>query len=280
MGRALLFCNGTVLTCRPGQPGRDGGRHRRRPVSWRSTTTRCSTAARGAAEFDLAGGCLVPGFRDGHAHPLWGGLELGQVPLVGADVGRRPRRARARPMPEPIPTSTGSRAAATTLGCCPTAWATRPCSTGRWLTVPLPSRRATTTPCGSTPRRLGRAGIDAATPDPRSGGSCVTATARPWGRSWSGRRSRWSAGARPCPGRPSRMRAFVGRWPRSRGAASRGCRRRRAVPREARVYAALARRGGLTTRTNIAFRAEPGRWTRDRPALRRVTGRARWRSRD
>ena len=41
-------------------------------------------ASRGASEFDLAGGCLVPGFRDGHAHPLWGGIELGQVPLVGA----------------------------------------------------------------------------------------------------------------------------------------------------------------------------------------------------
>ena len=58
--------------------------------------------ARGAAEFDLAGGCLVPGFRDGHAHPLWGGIELGQVPLVGAtsvdDLIERVRSyARAHP---------------------------------------------------------------------------------------------------------------------------------------------------------------------------------------
>ena len=35
-------------------------------------------------------------------------------------------------------------------------------------------------------------------------------------------------------------------------------------PGEAHVYAALARQGELTTRTNIAFRAEPGRWARDR----------------
>ena len=35
-------------------------------------------------------------------------------------------------------------------------------------------------------------------------------------------------------------------------------------PSEARVYAALARRGELTTRTNVAFRAEPGRWSGDR----------------
>lgn len=41
--------------------------------------------AGGSAEYvDLAGGCLLPAFRDGHAHPLQGGLELAGVPLAGA----------------------------------------------------------------------------------------------------------------------------------------------------------------------------------------------------
>ncbi len=38
----------------------------------------------GAATVDLAGGCLVPAFRDGHVHPLHAGLQLSGVPLVGA----------------------------------------------------------------------------------------------------------------------------------------------------------------------------------------------------
>lgn len=33
---------------------------------------------------DLAGGCLVPGFRDGHAHPLWGARSLLGVPVADA----------------------------------------------------------------------------------------------------------------------------------------------------------------------------------------------------
>ena len=42
-------------------------------------------ALRGSGpEVDLAGGCLVPSFRDGHAHPLWGGVQLLQCVLAGA----------------------------------------------------------------------------------------------------------------------------------------------------------------------------------------------------
>src|SRR5207342_3515664 len=101
MGRALLFRNGTVLTADPGHPvatavAIDDG------LIGALDDDALEHGARGAAEFDLAGGCLVPGFRDGHAHPLWGGIELGQVPLVGAtsvdDLIERVRSyARAHP---------------------------------------------------------------------------------------------------------------------------------------------------------------------------------------
>ena len=100
MGRALLFRNGMVLTGDPGHPvatavAIDDG------VIVALDDDALEHRARGAAEFDLAGGCLVPGFRDGHAHPLWGGIELGQVPLVGAtSVDDLIERA---PMPENIP---------------------------------------------------------------------------------------------------------------------------------------------------------------------------------
>lgn len=50
----------------------------------------------GATVVDLQGGCLIPGFRDGHLHPLHGGMELLGPPITGAtsieDIGERLRR--------------------------------------------------------------------------------------------------------------------------------------------------------------------------------------------
>jgi predicted amidohydrolase YtcJ len=33
------------------------------------------------AVLDLEGGAVLPGFGDGHAHPLWGGIELAGPPV-------------------------------------------------------------------------------------------------------------------------------------------------------------------------------------------------------
>lgn len=38
-------------------------------------------SAGGGEVVDLGGGFLLPAFRDGHAHPLWGGMELNRLPL-------------------------------------------------------------------------------------------------------------------------------------------------------------------------------------------------------
>jgi predicted amidohydrolase YtcJ len=111
---------------------------------------------------------------------------------------------------------------------------------------------------------LRRAGIDASTPDPalgriiRHGDGTPVGTLVEWGAIAMVRE------LMPVPG-PSEQEAGLARamaalarsgitWVQE--AASR--------PSEARVYAALARRGELTTRTNVAFRAEPGRWSGDR----------------
>src|SRR5918992_6323119 len=37
--------------------------------------------AGGGEVVELGGGYLLPAFRDGHAHPLWGGIELNRRPL-------------------------------------------------------------------------------------------------------------------------------------------------------------------------------------------------------
>lgn len=35
----------------------------------------------GGTEVDMGGGLLIPGFRDGHCHPVWGGIDLAALPL-------------------------------------------------------------------------------------------------------------------------------------------------------------------------------------------------------
>ena len=41
-------------------------------------------AVRGRENVDLDGGYVVPGFHDGHLHPLWGGVDLTGAPVQGA----------------------------------------------------------------------------------------------------------------------------------------------------------------------------------------------------
>jgi predicted amidohydrolase YtcJ len=262
MGRALLFRNGTVLTTDPARPIaravaiEDG-------VIVALDDEALDYRTRGASEFDLAGGCLVPGFRDGHAHPLWGGIELGQVPLVGArtmdEVVERVRAyAHAHPElewiegggydPTVVPNGVGD---ATVLDA---AVADRP--------VVLEASDHHTMWVNS--EALRRAGITASTPDPplgriiRHGDGTPVGTLVEWGAIAMLRE------LMPVPG-PSEQEAGLERamaalarsgitWVQE--AASR--------PSEVRVYASLARRGALTARTNVAFRAEPGRWSRER----------------
>jgi len=262
MGRALLFRNGRVLTADPVHPvaravAIDDG------LIVAVDDDALEYRARGASEFDLAGGCLVPGFRDGHAHPLWGGIELGQVPLVGArtidEVVERVRTyADAHPELEWIEGG----------GYDPTV-VPHGVGDATWLDAAVVDRPVVLEASDHhtmwvNSEALRRAGIDASTPDPelgriiRHGDGTPVGTLVEWGAIAMIR------GLMPVPGSAeqeeglARAMAALARcgitWVQE--AASR--------PAEARVYAALARRGELTTRTNIALRVEPGRWPGDR----------------
>ncbi len=111
---------------------------------------------------------------------------------------------------------------------------------------------------------LRRAGIDASTPDPplgrilRHGDGTPVGTLVEWGAIAMVRE------LMPVPG-PAEQEEGL----RRAMAALARCgvtwvQEAATSPGEAQVYAALARRGELTTCANLAFRAEPGRWTRDR----------------
>ena len=206
----------------------------------------------------------MPGFRDGHIHPLWGGVELGQAPLVGARsiaeiVDRVRSYAEANPAlewiegggydPSLLPAGIGE---ATTLDA---AVRDRP--------VVLEASDHHTMWVNS--EALRRAGIDAATPDPPLGRILRRGDGSPIGTLVE-----WDALAlmrRHIPpatleerqdGLARRDRAS---WP---APASPGCKRRRQRSTTSTSTRLLARSGGLTSRVNIALRAEPGRWTRDR----------------
>ncbi|HTN79587.1 MAG TPA: amidohydrolase [Acidimicrobiales bacterium] len=265
MDRALLFRNGTVLTADPSRPTAHAVAVERGVIVALDDDA-LEHSARRATEVDLAGGCLVPGFRDGHAHPLWGGIELGQAPLVGAQsidelLARVKAYADTHPDepwiegggydPSLLPKGVGD---ATVLDA---IVPDRP--------VVLEANDHHTMWVNS--EALRRAGIDADTPDPALG-----RILRHSDRSPVGTLVEWEALAMvrrvvPVPEAETqqaglrRAMAALGRagitWVQEAATS----------PAEAEVYAALAARGELTTRANLAFRAEPGKWMRSRDSF-------------
>lgn len=96
---------------------------------------------------DLRGGMLVPAFRDGHVHPLWGGVDLGRLPLdhcLDVDAVVRAVAGYAAAHPE-LPWIVGGPYRANV----PPGDGPRPRgSMPRWRTDRSSSRRTTTTRCG------------------------------------------------------------------------------------------------------------------------------------
>ncbi len=78
---ATVFTNGPILTQEPSLPMADwlvvdGGR---------ITGVGLGEPPAGAAEYDLAGRCLMPGFQDAHVHPPIGGLAMNRCDLHEVD---------------------------------------------------------------------------------------------------------------------------------------------------------------------------------------------------
>lgn len=257
-----MFCNGAVLTSDPRRPlaravavsngsivGLDD-----EALAWRS---------RGATEVDLGGGCLVPGFRDGHIHPLWGGVELGQAPLVGARsiaeiVDRVRAYAEANPGlewiegggydPSLLPAGIGEAA---TLDA---AVRDRP--------VVLEASDHHTMWVNS--EALRRAGIDGETPDPPLGRILRQGDGSPIGTLVE-----WDALAMmrrhiPPATLEERQEGLARAMRELARAGITWVQEASATLDDVDVYRAAARSGGLTSRVNIALRAEPSRWSRDR----------------
>lgn len=75
--RISVFGNGGVL-------GADGRVHEAVAVAdGRVAALGADALDLGPVTVDLGGGLLLPAFRDGHSHPLWGGIDQNRLPLAG-----------------------------------------------------------------------------------------------------------------------------------------------------------------------------------------------------
>lgn len=258
----VVFAGGSVLTGDPRTPRTDavaveGGR-----IVALGDEAR-ERVGPGVEVVDLAGCSLVPGFRDGHIHPLWGGAALFDAPIVDAvsvaDVLERVRRfARANPglpwitgagyPPEILPGGIGH---ATLLD---GVVADRP--------VALWASDHHTMWVNSA--ALAAAGIDARTPDPPRGSIARAGDGSPIGTLLE------EATALVERHLPVRSRAELGRGLtlalEQMAAAGIVAGQEAALePEHVAVYLDLAAAGRLTADINIALRVDPTRWQAQRP---------------
>lgn len=222
-----------------------------------------------AEVLDLAGGCLVPGFRDGHLHPLHGGMELLGPPITGAtsvdDVGRRLRAyVDSHPDERVIiggaydPTiAPGGRFAA--------GWLDRYVA-DRPVVLSSSDHHAVWVNSAA----LSAAGIDVATDDPERGRILRRADGAPLGTLLE---SAMDLVAGLVPADADLRRDGLGRalselaacgivWGQEAAA----------TPEETATYLDAAAAGELTCRFDLALRVEPGSWRVQREELVDVRG--------
>jgi hypothetical protein len=226
----------------------------------------------GGAVVDLGGGLLVAGLRDGHCHPLWGGMDLAALPLdhletvdgivaaVGAYAAAHPELGWVEGGPYQASALPGGRGDAA------------------WLDQVVPERPVVLSAndyhtLWVNSAALARAGIDATTPDPSDGRILRRADGSP-----SGMLVEWGAMALvarhlppPDPARRQRgldlgLAHLVGHgvvW--AQEAAAR--------PDDALAYLAAAAEGRLPLRVNLAWRADPATWRADASTFGELTAR-------
>jgi predicted amidohydrolase YtcJ len=211
---------------------------------------------------DLAGRCLVPGFGDGHIHPLWGGAELADAPVQGSgSVDEIVERLRTRAHDHPdLPGITGG-------GYDP---ALRPDGNGdaEVLDRAVPDRPVLLWATDHhtawvNSAALEAAGIDATTPDPPLGTIVRRGDGRPLGSLLEGAAE---VVARLIPPKTVRERADGLRLALAEMAAAGITWAQEAAlePEDVAVYREVAESGDLTTRVNVALRSDPERWRAQR----------------
>lgn len=215
---------------------------------------------------DLEGGALLPGFGDGHVHPLWGGVELAGPQVRDARTVAEVCAAVRRWADE------HPDAAWVDGGPYDPSLAPRGLFDATWLDAAVADRpvvlQSTDHHCAwvnTVALRL--AGIDQQTPDPPA----ATIARRPDGTPM-GTLVEWTAMdlvLRHAP-RPSAADKVAGLAASTRMLAAAGItwvQEAALRPRDVAAYLAAADQGVLSVRADIALRAEPGDWPQQRAAF-------------
>jgi predicted amidohydrolase YtcJ len=215
------------------------------------------------AVLDLEGGAVLPGFGDGHAHPLWGGIELAGPPVreatTVAEVVDAVRRWAAQ-HPE-VPWVQG--------GPYDPTLATGGRFDARWLDDAVPDRpvvlQASDHHCAwVNTEALRRAGVDARTPDPTAGEIVRRGDGSPLGTLVE-----WTAmdlvlRHAPAPTAAERRDGLARATSLLAAAGITWVQEAALAPADVQVYLDNAAAGRLPLRANIALRAEPDRWRQQR----------------
>lgn len=208
---------------------------------------------------DLDGDVVLPGFGDGHVHPLWGGVELaGPAVRTARTVAEVVEVVRQYAAEHPDEEWVQGGPYDPTL-------APHGLFDARWLDEAVPQRpvvlQSSDHHCAwVNTEALRRAGVDAATPDPRSG----TVARRPDGAPL-GTLVEWTAmdlvlRHAPPPSRADKEVAVERSTALLASAGITWAQEAALHPDDVAVYLAAAEHARLSVRVNVALRAEPGEW--------------------
>ncbi|MGZ4616131.1 MAG: amidohydrolase [Actinomycetes bacterium] len=212
---------------------------------------------------DLAGGALLPGFGDGHVHPLWGGIELAGPAVREAttvagvvDVVRR----FAADHPDDPWINGGPYEPTLAPGGLFDA---------RWLDEAVPDRpvvlQSTDHHCAwVNSEALRLAGLDAGTPDPPAGTIARRSDGEPLGTLVE-----WTAmdlvlRHAPAPTFQDKVDGLAASTAMLAAAGITWAQEAALHPQDVAAYLAAADSGCLSVRVDVALRAEPGDWPRQR----------------
>ena len=254
-GRPQLFIGGTVWMG-PGQPDESALLVGHGRITALGETARRAAVEVNAEVVDLAGGFLMPAFGDGHAHPLFGGLE-GSGPHVRACASVAEIVAEVKRFADANPDQEWILGASYDGSLAPNGL-----FDARWLDEAVPDRPVVlrawdyhTVWCNS--RALSLAGIDENSPDPVLGEIPRRADGSPLGilREWGAVElvtTIWSGYS--LDDRVEALRRATAHY------ASLGItwvQDAWVEPADLDVYLEAARRGALSTRVNLALLADP-----------------------
>lgn len=207
---------------------------------------------------DLAGGTLLPGFGDGHVHPLWGGVDLGNAPVAHASsvddlLDRVAAFADAHPEREWI-TGGGFNHALSPDGLYDAALLDKVVSDRPVLLMASDYHTAW---CNSL--ALERAGITADTPDPDRGQILRRHDGTPLGTLLEAACELVEQVA-PQPTQAERIDALAAAMRMVAESGITWVQEAALAPPDVSVYLTAADRGFLTARVNLALVASPRRW--------------------